>query len=196
MKNFLGFIKLFSINIVAMAAVLVAVCYFALSWLDSYTLHGQVIEVPYICGMNIEDAAELVRSKKLDFEIVDYKYKKGAREDEVVEQQPLRGSQVKEGRKIQLTLNSSREPEMRLPDVVDNCSLREAVARITAAGFKLTENVKINGEADWVYAVLKGADTLQNGAMVPVGATLTLCIGNGEEIVEEGEAVIEESWFE
>lgn len=179
-----------------MAAVLVAVCYFALAWLDDYTLHGQVIEVPSVCGMHIDDAAELLRGKKLDFEVVDYKYKKGGREDEVVEQLPLRGSQVKEGRKIQLTLNTAKVPEIALPDVVDNCSLREAVARITAAGFKLTENVKVSGEADWVYAVLMGADTLHNGDLVPAGATLTLCIGNGSEIIEESDPVMEESWFE
>ncbi len=196
MNKLTPFIRSFFVNILAMLAVFVAVCYFALSWLDDYTLHGQVIEVPNVCGMDVDAAAGLLRGKELDFEVVDYKYKKGAIEDEVVEQQPLRGAQVKRNRKIQLTLNSSKEPEMRLPDVVDNSSLREAVARITAAGFKLTENVKVEGEADWVYAVLMGNDTLQNGAMVPVGATLTLCIGNGSEPVEEGEPIIEESWFE
>lgn len=179
-----------------MAAVVVAICYFTLAWLDDYTLHGQVIDVPDVCGMNIDEAGTLLRDAKLDYEVVDYKYKKGARENDVVEQQPLLGSQVKEGRKIQLTLNSAREPEKPLPDIVDNCSLREAVARLTAAGFKLTENIKVSGEADWVYAVLHGADTLQNGTPVPVGSTLTLCIGNGSEMAEESEPVMEESWFE
>ncbi|MBE6308866.1 MAG: PASTA domain-containing protein [Bacteroidales bacterium] len=197
MKNgFTGFLKKFFINIAAMAAVVVAICYFTLAWLDDYTLHGQVIDVPDVCGMNIDEAGTLLRDAKLDYEVVDYKYKKGARENDVVEQQPLRGSQVKEGRKIQLTLNSAREPEKPLPDIVDNCSLREAVARLTAAGFKLTENIKVSGEADWVYTVLHGADTLQNGTPVPVGSTLTLCIGNGSEIAEESEPVMEESWFE
>ena len=95
MKNgFTGFLKKFFINIAAMAAVVVAICYFTLAWLDDYTLHGQVIDVPDVCGMNIDEAGTLLRDAKLDYEVVDYKYKKGARENDVVEQQPLHGSQA------------------------------------------------------------------------------------------------------
>ena len=61
---------------------------------------------------------------------------------------------------------------------------------------KLTENIKVSGEVDWVYAVLKGSDTLQNGTQIPVGSTLTLCVGDGSEEVSEGELVIDNSWFE
>ena len=195
-NNFSGCIKVVLINVVAMAAVLVGICYFVLCWLDSYTLHGQVIEVPNVCGKNIDVAADILHASKLDFEIIDYKYKKGAKEGEVVEQLPVRGAQVKEGRKIQITLNSAKEPLKALPDIVDNCSLREAVARLTAAGFKLTENIAVSGEADWVYAVLKGEDTIKNGAQVPVGATLTLCVGTGSDEESMGEPVMEDSWFE
>ena len=195
-NGFSGCLKLFIINIVLMVAVLVGVCYFVLGWLDAYTQHGTVVEVPNVCGLNIDKAAELLRTHKLDYEIIDYKYKKGAKEDEVMEQLPLCKAQVKEGRKIQLTLNSAKEPLKPLPDIVDNCSLREAIARLTAAGFKLTENVKVSGEVDWVYAVLKGSDTLQNGTQIPVGSTLTLCVGDGSEEVSEGELVIDNSWFE
>ncbi|MBQ8270069.1 MAG: PASTA domain-containing protein [Bacteroidaceae bacterium] len=195
-KKFSSFIKTLFINIAAVIVVLVALCWATLAWLDDYTLHGQVITVPDVCGLNVDEAAELLRKEKLDFEIADYKYKKGADIDDVIEQQPLRGSQVKEGRKIQLTLNSAKVPERPLPDVVDNSSLREAVARLTAAGFKISEFVKVSGELDWVYSVIMGNDTLQNGAKVPTGATLTLCIGNGSDVVDDGEPVMEESWFE
>lgn len=189
-------VKIILINLAAMCAVAFLVCYLVFAWLDSYTLHGKVIEVPAVCGKHIDEAAQLLRAADLDFEVVDYKYKKGAREDEVVEQMPLRGAQVKKGRKIQLTLNSASEPMQPLPDIVDNCSLREAEARLRAAGFTLTEGVRVPGEADWVYSVLMGADTLKNGSKVPMGATLTLVVGSGEERNEVAEPVMEESWFE
>ena len=60
-----------------MLAVLLATPFIALAWLDSYTQHGKVIAVPDVCGMQLGDAAEALRSKNLDFEIVDYKYVKG-----------------------------------------------------------------------------------------------------------------------
>ncbi len=195
-KKFSSFIRTLFINIAAVIVVLAALCWAALAWLDSYTLHGLVVEVPNVCGLNVDAAAELLRKEKLDFEILEYKYKKGAKIDEVIEQHPLRGSQVKDGRKIQLVLNSAKVPERPLPDVVDNSSLREAVARLTAAGFKIVDYVKVGGELDWVYSVIMGEDTLQNGAKVPTGAALILCVGNGSDVVGDDEPVIEESWFE
>lgn len=189
-------IKIILINLAAMCAVVFIICYAVFAWLDSYTLHGQVIDVPAVCGMHIDDASEALRNADLDYEVVDYKYKKGAAENEVVEQHPLRGAQVKKGRRIQLTLNSANEPMQNLPDIVDNCSLREAEARLRAAGFKLTEGVRVPGETDWVYSVLLGADTLKNGAKVPMGATLTLVVGSGEDLEVVDEPVMEDSWFE
>ena len=188
--------KIFIINIVAMVAVLVGVCFITLEWIDSYTRHGEVVEVPDVRRLSLDDAVAKLRECGLDFEISEYKYYKGADENEVIDQTPVRRSQVKEGRKIQLVLNSAKEPMMPLPAIVDNCSLREAEARLRAAGFKLAEQVKIKGETDWVYHVFMGRDTLSNGDMVPVGATLTLYIGSGEEVVETSDPVMEESWFE
>ena len=188
--------RLLLINIVGMFVALVAICYLVLLGIDSYTLHGQVVDVPSVCGLSIDQAAELLRAQGLDFEITEYKYSKGVAADVVIDQQPLSGAKVKDGRKIQLVLNSGSEPLVALPHIVDNCSLREAEARLRAAGFKLAERRKINGEVDWVYHVLKGEDTLRNGDKVPAGATLTLCIGNGDEVVDDSEPIMEESWFE
>ncbi len=188
--------KIFLLNIVAMVAVIVGLCYATLVWIDSYTLHGEVVEVPDVRRLSLDDAAAKLRESGLDFEISEYKYYKGAKENEVIDQAPVRRSKVKEGRRVQLVLNSAKEPLMPLPAIVDNCSLREAEARLRAAGFKLAQKVKINGEADWVYHVLMGKDTLLNGSLVPVGATLTLHIGSGEESVDTSDPVMEESWFE
>ena len=188
--------RLLLMNIVGMLVAVVAICFFVLLGIDSYTLHGQVVDVPSVCGLSIDQAAEQLRGQGLDFEIAEYKYSKSVAADVVIDQQPVAGAKVKDGRKIQLVLNSGSEPLVALPHIVDNCSLREAEARLRAAGFKLAERQKINGEVDWVYHVLKGEDTLHNGDKVPAGATLTLCIGNGDEAVDDSEPIMEESWFE
>ena len=50
---------------------------------------------------------------------------------------------------------------------------------ITAAGFKLTENRMVSGEKDWVYGVIYQGRQLQIGDKAPIGATLTLMVGDG-----------------
>ena len=179
-----------------MAAVIVAIPFVVLSWLDDYTLHGKVIEVPNVCGKSLDEGAKLLSEQFLGYEIVDYKYQKGAAENEILEQRPAGTSKVKKDRKIQLTLNSGKEPTMLLPDVIDNCSLREAEARLRAAGFKLTEHVTVAGEKDWVYSVMKGKDTLKTAAQVPLGSTLTIVIGSGDEKESVEDVLVDDSWFE
>ena len=63
-------------------------------------------------------------------------------------------------------------------------------------------------EKDWVYAVKYRGNSLEIGAKVPMGAILTLVIGNGEEAPADslqvdsldvpqvqGEVLEEEDWF-
>ena len=187
--------KILGINLLAMLAVVIAVPFIALAWLDGYTEHGKVIAVPDVCGMPLGDAAEVLRAKKLDFEIVDYKYVKGVDADKVLEQRPLANANVKNGRKIELTMSSSHVPMQVIPDVIDNCSLREAEARLRAAGFKLGTSIQVEGEKDWVYSLMMGKDTLRNGGSIPAGSTVVLVIGSGED-KEADEPIIDESWFE
>ena len=188
--------RIIIINLIAMAAVIVATPMIVLNWLDSYTQHGKAIEVPNVCGLSLDEGAKQLSDKTLGYEIVDYKYNKDAGENEILEQRPAGAEKVKSGRKIQLTLNSSKEPTMKLPDVIDNCSLREAEARLRAAGFKLTENITINGEKDWVYSVLMGKDTLKSGIEIPLGSTLTIIIGSGDEVEKVDSVLVDDSWFE
>jgi beta-lactam-binding protein with PASTA domain len=188
--------KIILINILAMVAITVAIPFVVLAWLDDYTLHGKAIEVPNVCGRTLDEGAKMLDDKTLGYEIVDYKYLKGAVENEILEQRPAGLSKVKKGRKIQLTLNSGKEPTVSLPDVIDNCSLREAVARLRAAGFKLTEHVTVNGEKDWVYSVIMGKDTLKSSSEIPLGSTLTLVIGSGDEVENADSVLVDDSWFE
>ena len=179
-----------------MAAVVIATPFAVLEWLDSYTLHGKAIEVPDVCGQTLDEGAAILQKSTLGYEIIDYKYQKGAKENEILEQRPAANSKVKKDRKIALTLNSNKEPTIALPDVADNCSLREAVARLRAAGFKLAPHDTITGEKDWVYSVKMGEDTLRNGEQIAIGTTLTLVIGSGDEKEEADSVVVEDSWFE
>ena len=187
--------RMLVVNLLAMLAVVVIVPLMVLAWLDSYTNHGESCRVPNICGMQLDEAKELLRSQNLDLEIVDYKYKKGAAENEVVEQRPAADALVKEGRKIMLVMNSVNKPVVTLPSVTDNCSLREAEARLKSSGFVISGVLYQDGEKDWVYSVLCNGKELYNGESVARGSNLVLVVGNGNSPVRS-ESVIDEDYFE
>jgi beta-lactam-binding protein with PASTA domain len=188
-------LKRIVINLLAMLAVVVIVPTMVLVWLDCYTNHGESCVVPDICGMQLDDAKELLRGRNLDLEIVDYKYKKGAAENEVVEQRPVAGAKVKEGRKIMLVMSSLNKPMVSLPSVTDNCSLREAEARLKASGFVVSGVLYQDGEKDWVYSVLCDGKELYNGENIARGSSLVLVVGNGNDPIRE-ESVIDKGYFE
>ena len=188
-------VKMVVINLLAMLATVIIIPAIVLAWLDSYTNHGESCRVPDICGMQLDEAKEVLREQNLDLEIVDYKYKKGAVENEVVEQRPVANAFVKEGRKIMLVMSSVSKPMVTLPSVTDNCSLREAEARLKASGFVISGVLQQDGEKDWVYSVLCNGKELYNGESIARGSNLVLVVGNGNKPVRK-ESVIDEDYFE
>lgn len=67
--------------------------------------------------------------------------------------------------------------------------LRQAEARILASGFKLNDIQYVPGEKDWVYGVKYRDRMLAIGDKVPMGATLTLMVGDGNREVLEGDSL-------
>jgi hypothetical protein len=70
-------------------------------------------------------------------------------------------------------------PTFTIPDIVDNSSLREAEAKLTAMGFRLSPPRRITGEKDWVYGILCRGRRISNGDRVPIDYPLTLMVGSG-----------------
>lgn len=97
----------------------------------------------------------------------------------ILEQFPAAGEHVKPGRTVSVTINATHTPTITLPDVIDNSSLREAMARLTAMGFKLNTPQFIAGEKDWVYGITVDGRHVAAGDKIPVDARLTILAGNG-----------------
>lgn len=200
--------RFFWLNLILMVVVIIAVPIIALLWLNSYTRHGEAVVVPYVKGMNIRQAEDKLVQQSLRSTIVDSSYVKGIAPGAVLEQNPVGGTKVKEGRTIYLTINTSSVPQVAIPDIIDNSSMRQAEARLRAIGFKMTEPEFISGEKDWVYGVKYRGQELRTGDKIPYEATLTLCVGNGNEVTPEDslmmdevnvsdndQPIIDESWF-
>ena len=208
-KDFFSFKnnRFFWINIIAMILVVIVVIFGTLKWLDSYTRHGDAIEVPNVKNINVDEAEVMLNNKEISLVVIDSTYKKDLPAGTVLEQNPVPGSKIKKGRAIYVTINSDRVPLVAIPDIVDNSSLRQAEAKLKAMGFKLSEPQYISGEKDWVYGLSYRGRQLNTGDRVPREAILTLTAGNGSEAVEEdstqvdetgadeGEAEVDKSWF-
>lgn len=200
--------KYFWLNLIAMMAVVILLLFGVLKWLDVYTRHGEAVVVPDVKGMTVGEAEMLFRNHGLVCVVSDSSYVKNKPAGSILELTPFAGQKVKEGRTIYLTINTLDAPLHLVPDVADNSSVRQAQAKILAAGFKLSESELISGEKDWVYGVKYKGRQLNMGDKVPVGATLTLLVGNGEtqvqdsdslEIVEDAaettDGATDDSWF-
>ena len=181
--------KYFWLNLIAMMAVVILLLFGVLKWLDVYTRHGEAVVVPDVKGMKVGEAEMLLRNHGLVCVVSDSNYVKNKPAGSILELNPSAGQKVKEGRTIYLTINTLDVPLRLVPDVADNSSVRQAQAKILAAGFKLSENELISGEKDWVYGVKYKGRQLNMGDKVPVGATLTLLVGDGETQVQDSDSL-------
>ena len=181
--------KYFWLNLIAMMAVVILLLFGVLKWLDVYTRHGEAVVVPDVKGMTVGEAEMLLRNHGLVCVVSDSNYVKNKPAGSILELNPSPGQKVKEGRTLYLTINTLDVPLRLVPDVADNSSVRPAQAKILAAGFKLSENELISGEKDWVYGVKYKGRQLNMGDKVPVGATLTLLVGDGETQVQDSDSL-------
>lgn len=204
--------KYFWANIIAMIVVVVIILFVALKGLDTYTRHGEAVVVPDVKGMTVEEATKMFRNHGLTCIVSDSSYMKNKPAGIVLDLNPGAGQKVKEGRNIYLTINTLDVPLRPVPDVADNSSVRQAQAKILAAGFKLNEIQIVTGEKDWVYGVKYQGRQLKAGEKIPLGAALTLLAGNGtsdtldtdsldvesgtaEPTVSESSSAQDDSWF-
>ena len=172
-------------NILAMVLVVVALAFGVKYGLDVYTRHGEGIEVPKVEGMVYQNARALMEERGLYLVVTDSGYNKRLPANSILVQNPGPGMKVKQGHTIYVTVNSPSSPSFAIPDVVDNSSFREAEAKLTAIGFKLTPPQQVEGEKDWVYGILCRGRRVSTGDRISIDSPLTLLVGNGHYGAEE-----------
>ena len=166
-------------HLLAMAVVIVLLCFGVKYGLDWYTHHGQGVMVPKVEGMIFSNARTLVMENGLNIMVSDSGYNKRLPANCILAQSPGEGTKVKEGHTIYVTVNSPSSPSFAIPDVVDNSSFREAEAKLMAIGFKLLPPKYVPGEKDWVYGIISRGRRVSTGDMVSIESPLTLMIGSG-----------------
>lgn len=180
-KEFIGKFKSKMLwgNLLAMALVVVGLALGFKFAIDIYTHHGEAVTIPNLTHKTFDDADHVLSELGLDMVVSDTGYIKTLPPGCILEQYPAPGERVKPGRTVFVTINATQTPTITLPDVIDNCSLREAMAKLTAMGFKLNPPKFVPGEKDWVYGILVNGRHVAYGDKIPVDAKLTILAGNG-----------------
>jgi len=166
-------------NLFAMALAVVLICLGVKYGLDLYTHHGESIAIPSVKHKSFADAERILDDANLKIVVSDTGYVKSLPPDCVLEQTPAPGEYVKSGHIVYVTLNSPNTPTLTLPDIIDNSSLREAMAKLTGLGFKLGQPEYVPGEKDWVYGVTVKGHHVVAGDKIPVEETVIIQVGNG-----------------
>lgn len=172
-------------NLIAMALVVILLVVGVNYGLDWYTHHGESIRVPNIEGMRIDKARETMEECGLEIVVTDSGYNRRLPADCVLTQNPGAGLTVKSGHIIYVTINSSNSPSVAIPDVVDNCSYREAEAKLISLGFKVLPPQYVTGEKDWVYGVSCNGRKVSTGERVSIEQPLKLLVGSGQYSADE-----------
>lgn len=167
-------------NLLAMALTAILAVAGLWFWMDRFTQHGIEVEVPNVKGKLVADAEYELGLARLTPVRIDSAYNDKLPAGTVLEQLPASGSHVKEGREIYLTINTTLTPTRVMPDIADNCSVREAEAKLKALGFKLAPNEYTEGDKDWVLGVKCRGRNIAAGERVPVDAPVTLVVGNSD----------------
>lgn len=168
-------------NLLAMLLTLVVVIVGVFVFLNFYTHHGETIAVPNLRGQRTEVAMRKLEALGMRGEVVDTGYNPRELADVILDQDLEPGYQVKVNRLIRLTVNAASPRPVTLPDIADNCSLREAKMRLEILGFRLTPIRRIRGDLDWVYAVEARGKEVRKGDKLNVNIPLTLVVGDGAE---------------
>lgn len=159
-----------------LAVILIAITLFCL---NKYTRHNESIEVPDLKELQVQDAASIIASSSLRYEVVDSVYNQDGVPGAIVEQIPLGKSHVKEGRTIYLTVQAKSEQLVSMPDLED-ASLRQAEALLKALGFSRINIEKVPSQyQDLVFGVAYRGVTVKAGQKIPKNSVLTLRVGDG-----------------
>ncbi|HRG58180.1 MAG TPA: PASTA domain-containing protein [Bacteroidia bacterium] len=150
-----------------------------LQWLKSFTQHDIVVKVPELKGKSPKDLKELEKTIDLEFIINDSVYVVDEKKGTVIDQNPSAGSEVKQNRKVYITINAFKPPAIKMPKLID-FSLRQAKAVLETYGLEIG-NIKY--EPDFAKdAVLKQfyrGREIKPGDPIVLESKIDLVLGDG-----------------
>ncbi|RYE11934.1 MAG: PASTA domain-containing protein [Sphingobacteriales bacterium] len=153
----------------------VMIVFFSLSY---YTRHGSGVPVPKLKGMSLEQAVQVLEAQGFEYD-VDSTYLADEPPGTIIEQDPDPGTNVKEGRKIYLTMVTQLAPKVAMPDL-EQKNYREAISTLQNYGLKLGDtSYRSDIARDRVLEVRIGGRVITTGTKIPKGSLVDLVLGDG-----------------
>ena len=149
-------------------------------YLPITTNHGDTLTVPDITGVHVDDLDDYLSLRSLRYEIsVDSGYSSEIPPLTVLKQFPMPNAQVKEFRKIYITLNSMAPPMVKMPDLT-NGSLKNALMILKNFDLKFGKTKYVADLAFNAVLIQKmnGVEVVP-GTKIPKGSVIDLTIGDG-----------------
>ncbi|TVQ72469.1 MAG: PASTA domain-containing protein [Balneolaceae bacterium] len=142
--------------------------------MPAYTKHGHGITVPDITRMPLDEAATVLKTRGLRYELAAKRSNEAFPPDFVIDQTPNAGMLVKPNRKIYITINTTSTPSVVVPEVQD-LSLRNATIQLQNSGLQVG-NVTYESSR-FRNSVLR--QSVPSGRRVTQNTTVDLIVGDG-----------------
>lgn len=174
------FTKTFAKHLLMLVGLLIVLVTVLLFWLDLNTRHGQKIQVPDVSGMTLGEAVSALQERELAYAILDTSnYNPNYPYQTIIEQIPESGAQVKQSRKIYLSINRSGYKVTTVPYVVGK-TLRQAEPALNSSGFQIGDlTYKKYVAKDEVLTMTFRNRKIKQGDRLPRTSVIDLVLGDG-----------------
>lgn len=173
------------VHLIVSITVMIIIVFTLVSWLGSYTNHGETVTVPNIKGMKYAELKEYLEDKNLDIKISDssmFLLDKGP--GVVIEQDPRPNEQVKEGRTIYVSITRTVPPQVKMPNLID-VSQRQAEAILFSYGLRLGSMIyKPDLAKGAILEMSCNGKILKAGQTIAKGSRIDLVLGDGVGITD------------
>lgn len=173
--------KVFLLQVLIAVVIIGVLAYLFMHWLTFTTEHGQEVTVPDLSKLSEQQVEEKLNNLNLEYVFLDsVDYRKEYPKHSVVEQDPVAGSKVKEGRKIYIKVNSSGFTMVRIPDLIEK-TYRQAGPTLKSLGLEEgTITYKPYLGRDMVLEMRLNGKKLNPGDKVFKSSKIDLVLGDGE----------------
>lgn len=191
-KAFFRFLisKVFLINLALAIIVAIAIPYFTLNYIESYTNNNSedykknYIPVPNFIGIHVDDVDEFINGKDLRYVINDSVYSDEFEPGQVIRQNPPpytdeQPEYVKPNRRIYLTIVKKEGEYKEVPDLTSNYNSKKlAKVKLEMLGFEPRFEPKSH-KSDYVLELLYKGKKIKPGTKLLKGSVITVVHGDG-----------------
>jgi beta-lactam-binding protein with PASTA domain len=149
--------------------------------LPSLTNKDEIVTVPDLKGMSVDEAVQFIKDKDLEIEVTDSSYNAELAPLTVLDQFPKANSKVKINRKINLKLNARTPPTVHYPDLAGS-TFDFAQKQLKNLDLKIgTIQYRVDIAHNAILESRVNGRTVKAGDKISKGSRVDLVIGNLKE---------------